>query len=232
MSLTLTGVSPVRLERFEWSYPGVATANFIQLIKSGSEEGFPDEKHLPIPMTLTGKSRVNQSGYDEIRWHYKAGDPDMPKSEEDDDPDPGKKWSVSVSLSQVPLTQHPDIGTIKKDFGGILRGGEMTFSPYLENGDINPFYNQSTYFSPGVEVTCEEAKRGGYNPSQGDLNELGATSAPSQFNFGTAAKGRSKWILVERNVTAQGNDRVESKTWRYGGISGWLNGIYQGNGGV
>lgn len=235
---------PVRLESFRWNKPGVAEAVYVQTVPyaaQGKKDGQkPDGQNpdglgtgLPFPMVLVGTSVRNLGIHVEKRWIYRAGSQIL-RSPTDQSPG-GKhheQWSMDVSLMQVPLTMHPQIGQIKTQYKGIIKDGEIKFAPYLDNGAINPFYNQRDFYSPAVSMSVQYVVPGSYSPSAGDLVSLGTSETPDSggFNFGgRAPKGRSPWLLVEKAVRKKGNDRVETKTWRYGGQAGWLDPIYKGN---
>jgi hypothetical protein len=226
---------PVRLESFRWNKPGVAEAVYVQTVPFAAQKqeakGLGDG--LPFPMALVGRSSRNMGIHVEKRWIYRAGK-QMDRSPTDQSP-PGRhheQWSMDVSLMQIPLTMHPQIAQIKSQYKGIIKDGEIKFAPYLDDGTINPFYNQRDFYSPAVSMSVEYVMTGGYSPSANDLVALGTTETPDSggFNFGgSAPKGRSPWLLVEKTVRKKGNDRAETKTWRYGGRAGWLNPIYKGN---
>ena len=231
---------PVRLESFRWSKPGVAEAVYVQMLPIAQSNASAKEqkleglgKGLPFSMALVGKSMRNMGVYAEMRWTYRAGKP-VERSPTDRSPT-GKhqeQWTMDVGLMQIPLTQHPSIIELKTSYSGIIKDGEVKFAPYMADGKVNPLYNQTDFYSPTVTLSVEYAVQSAYKPSAGDLSGLGAADMPDSggFNFaGSAAKGRSPWLLVEKSVMKKGNDRVERKTWRYGGRAGWLDAIYKNN---
>ncbi len=139
---------------------------------------------------------------------------------------------MDVALMQIPLTQHPSILEIKTRYKGLIKDGEIKFAPYMDDGSVNPLYNQTDFYSPTVTLSVENVIQSAYAPSAADLAGLGAVDTPDSggFNFAvSAAKGRSSWLLVEKSVSKKGNDRVERRTWRYGGRAGWLDPIYKNN---
>jgi hypothetical protein len=140
-------------------------------------------------------------------------------------------WSMNVSLMQVPITSHPNLKKILDAGGGVLRQGEVEWPRYL-NGVKNSWYGISGFLVPGVSVTKETIKsaRGvAEKLSFTEVDDVGYSEGRLAGGFyapGAGAK-RKPWVLESHTLSSAGNEFRETKVWRYGGVIGWLDMIYE-----
>jgi len=232
-----TGTHVARLETFTWEKPGSASAVYVQITEMGTQGTIPNVELLfGVPMAYQGYSLRNAGSHWETKFYFK-GARDIPKSPNDpEQSNPHERWSMDISLNTCPITQHPSIDSIMKTYKGVLRHGEVEFPPYVSSKP-NPFYGVREFFYPNVVLKVERVLRSSSAnaANAADLSKLGKTDTPgmSGFGFRTGATGsRSPWLKVQHTYKAEGNDRVETEGWRYGGINnkgGWLTKIYGGS---
>lgn len=141
-------------------------------------------------------------------------------------------WSMNVSLMQVPITSHPNLKKILAAGGGVLRQGEVEWPRYV-NGVKNTWYGISGFLVPGVSVTKETIKPGGNGDADKlsftEVDEVGYSESRLAGGFyapGAGAK-RKPWVLESHTLKSAGNEFRETKVWRYGGVIGWLDMIYE-----
>lgn len=245
MAPKLLGVAPSRLESVSWRKPGLVeitvstyalSENFVMPAEPDIAEyvGFGDT--VPILQAIRAQ---NEGVATKVSWIFRAGR-ELPDSETDrQETDKKSQWSMDVSLMQVPITVHPNLKVIMEVGGGVFRDGEVDF-PRMFNKVRNPYYGTSDFLVPSVTMSCQtiEPSSGllfgqidklGYSRKGGKIQKPeGRGGDDIGFTFVNINKGseRLPWLLVEHNVRRVGNEQFESKTWRYGGVLGWANAIY------
>jgi hypothetical protein len=191
-------------------------------------------KGLPAGLALVSRSVEPAGGHGVVRWTYRTAG-DMPSSPSDDrDAEDRKKIiSVEVSLSQVPLTSHPNIANIMNLYGGSMKSGELTFPisdplkasttmAYDKDGNaivnVNPFYGVTGYFEPSVRF-----KQRQMNVWTSGVDDLGMISdPPGAYNFG----GGRNWIKSSVSERTFGQDREVNEEWMSSGQGGWEPMVY------
>lgn len=178
--------------------------------------------NLPIAMIEDAFHEEFTDGVGVRRWIYRAGS----GSPFVDGSGDSNVWSADVSLMENPIHMHPKIDTIMDTYGGVFKGGSIQFPPYLSDGSVNPMYMVETYFAPTMTVSYEAINDA--SPSVSNIGDLGYidTPGPNAFSF---CSGSSDWLLVGHEISRQGNQSVERKTWKYGGPGGWVEQIYRKN---
>ena len=243
--MMVSGALPYRLDSISWRKPGILE---VQISTYALSRGFvmpaapliEDHINFPDITPVMEVRRVRNEGVaTRVEWVFRAGQ-EMPDSPTDrQDRDKKSQWSMDVSLMQMPITVHPNLKKIMEVGGGVFKDGEVDF-PRMLNGAKNPYYGTSEYVLPSVTMTCQtiEVSSGmsftqidklGYSrKGQKDQNPVGKGDADIGFTFVSKGEsgGRRPWLLVEHSVRRAGNEQYESKTWRYGGIMGWPDPIY------
>jgi hypothetical protein len=140
-------------------------------------------------------------------------------------------WSMDVSLMQAPITSHPNLKRILAAGGGTIKNGEIDWPQYI-NGQKNPWYGTSDFLVPSVRVTKEfiDAVGAGGKLSMNSIDEVGYSEASLASGFTTAASfgaGRKAWLLESHSARSSGEGYQASRVWRYGGVLGWLDAVYQ-----
>jgi hypothetical protein len=234
MAITQTGSHRARLESFTWEKPGVASAVYSQITKIGVNGTAPGPSSLyGVPMSYQGKSVRNMGSHWETKFFYK-GAKDIPRSPTDPETgNPAERWSMDISLNTCPISQHPDIDSLMSVYKGVLRHGEVEWSPYI-GGSPNPLYGVREFFYPNVILKVQRVLKSG-SANVADLTKLGKIDNPNNSAFGfsfSGSGGRSPWLKIEHTYRAEGDEKVETEAWRYGGINGkggWLRKIYGGS---
>ena len=241
----VSGKPPYKLESISWRKPGVLE---IEISCYALSQGFvrpaiPKIKDFvdfgDVVPVLEAIRTANQGIATRCSWIFRAGSelPDSPQDRQETDRK--SQWSMDVSLMQVPLTVHPNLKTIMEVGGGVLRDGEVDF-PRMLNGNKNPYYGTTDFLVPSVTMSCQtiEVSSGmsfaqvdklGYS-RKGNVEQkpVSKTGGDPGFVFVdvTMSTGRRPWLLVEHNVRRSGSEQLESKTWRYGGVLGWADPMY------
>jgi hypothetical protein len=241
----ISGTPPYKLDSISWRKPGILE---VEISAYAPSEGFvmPAAPDVNNHVAFTGVTPVleavrarNEGVATRVSWVFRAGQelPDSPTDRQESDKK--SQWAMDVSLMQVPITVHPNLKTIMEVGGGVFRDGEVDF-PRMLNGANNPYYGTSDFLVPSVTMTCQtvEASSGmsfsqidklGYSRKGGAIqNPVGKGGAAVGFGFVSMSKGegRRPWLLVEHSVRRAGNEQYESKTWRYGGVMGWADAVY------
>jgi hypothetical protein len=243
--MMVSGALPYKLDSISWRKPGILE---VQISTYALSQGFvmPEapliEDHINFPdiTPVLEVRRVRNEGVaTRVEWVFRAGQ-EMPDSPTDrQEYDRKSQWSMDVSLMQMPITVHPNLKNIMEVGGGVFRDGEVDF-PRMLNGARNPYYGTSEFVVPSVTMTCQtiEVSSGmsfaqidklGYSrKGQVVQNPVGRGGEAIGFAFVSMSKGegRRPWLLVEHSVRRAGNEQYESKTWRYGGVMGWADPIY------
>jgi hypothetical protein len=231
------------LSSVTWQKPGKITIK-ISCVREGTVgagmPGLPvvkDYFEIPIALRFERSLQRFEGGVMYCEWEFEGGSGDL-SSPTDRNPDKlqrGEQWGMSVDMMQVPLAAHPDASTIMKSYGGLIKGGEIVFGRYFNNKK-NPYYGQSGFYFPTVtlEVQCimpalsvvsfSQVDQVGRNDA--DLTSPNGKKSGFGFESVTAPTGRKPWILAAHTVRQVGNERQETKSWRWGGIPGWVDPIY------
>ena len=140
-------------------------------------------------------------------------------------------WSMDVSLMQAPITSHPNLKKILAAGGGVIKNGEIDWPQYIK-GQKNPWYGTSEFLVPSVRVTKEFVDAGGDGGklSMNSIDEVGYSETALASGFTTAASfgaGRKAWLLESHSARSSGEGYQASRVWRYGGVLGWLDAVYQ-----
>ena len=244
MTPKLDGTPPYKLESISWRKPGILE---VEISTYALSQGFTmpaapligDYVDFGVVPALEAVRARNEGVATRVSWVFRAGK-EMPDSETDRQEDDKKsQWAMEVSLMQMPITMHPNLKQIMEVGGGVFKDGEVDF-PRMLNGAKNPYYGTGDFVLPSVTMTCQtvEASSGmsftqidklGYSRKGGVVqNPVGKNGAAIGFGFVSVnvGGGRSPWLLVEHSVRRAGSERYESKTWRYGGIMGWPDPVY------
>ena len=245
MNPVVSGTPPYKLESISWRKPGVLV---IEISCYALSQGFvrpaiPKIKDYvdfgDVVPVLEAIRTANQGIATRCSWIFRAGSelPDSPQDRQEQDKK--SQWSMDVSLMQVPITVHPNLKTIMEVGGGVLRDGEVDF-PRMLNGNKNPYYGTTDFLVPSVTMSCQtievssamsfaQVDKLGYsrkgNVEQKPVSKTGGDPGFAFVNV-TMTTGRRPWILVEHNVRRSGSEQLESKTWRYGGVLGWADPMY------
>jgi hypothetical protein len=245
MEPKLDGTPPYKLDGISWRRPGVLE---VQISIYALSKGFtmPATPKIADYVDFTGivpvmeVRRVRNEGVaTRVEWVFRAGK-EMPDSPTDrQESDKKSQWSMEVSLMQLPITVHPNLKQIMEVGGGVFKDGEVDF-PRMLNGAKNPYYGTSEFLVPGVTMTRQLIEVGsvmsfpqidklGYSRRdrvvQNPEGQLGADIA-FKFVGNSNQEGRLPWLLVDHSVRRAGSEQYESKTWRYGGVVGWPDPIY------
>jgi len=244
MTPKLDGTPPYKLESISWRKPGILE---VEVSTYALSQGFTmpaaplikDYVTFSITPVLEAVRARNEGVATRVSWVFRAGQemPDSPTDRQEDDKK--SQWSMEVSLMQVPITVHPNLKQIMEVGGGVFRDGEVDF-PRLLNGAKNPYYGTSDFVVPSVTMTCQtvEVSSGmsftqidklGYSKKADVVQDpVGKNGAAIGFGFVSMSKGegRRPWLLVEHSVRRAGSEQYESKTWRYGGVMGWADPMY------
>ncbi|NBQ47243.1 MAG: hypothetical protein EBU33_02150, partial [Sphingobacteriia bacterium] len=158
MSIQISGTSPYRLSSVNWNHPGKTTIVItkVDAVPSGNKEGenrvsnpnVDEYFHVDgIQPQLRNIRMETQNGLRVCYWTYECGITDRLGSPTDrqDKNVQGEQWSMSVDLMEVPIIQHPNGLEICNAHGGIIKGGEIVFSRYV-NGVKNPWYGTSGFY--------------------------------------------------------------------------------------
>jgi hypothetical protein len=140
-------------------------------------------------------------------------------------------WSVDVSLMQAPITSHPNLKKILAAGGGAIKNGEVDWPQYI-NGVKNSWYGTSDFLIPSVRVTKEFVDAGGDGGtlSMNSIDEVGYSESVLASGFTTAAsfgRERKAWLLESHTARSSGEGYQSARSWRYGGVLGWLDALYQ-----
>jgi hypothetical protein len=244
MTPRVDGTPPYKLDSISWRKPGILE---VQISTYALSMGFVmpaaplivDYVTFSVTPLLEAVRARNEGVATRVEWVFRAGQemPDSPTDRQEDDRK--SQWSMEVSLMQMPIAMHPNLSRIMEVGGGAFKDGEVDF-PRLLNGVKNPYYGTKDFVLPGVTMTCQtvETSSGmsftqidklGYS-RKGGLEQIpvGRNGAAIGFGFvsATAGSGRRPWLLVEHSVRRAGNEQYESKTWRYGGVMGWPDPVY------
>lgn len=236
-----------KLDSVTWTKPGKTVVVMSSIREGIVGAGFPAAPNIKdyidiegIALRLMSVSQKFEEGVMYCKWNYECGWDNIssPTDRNNDAAARGEQWSMSVDMTQVPLAQHPDASTIMKTYGGSIKGGELVFGRYFNNKK-NPYYGVSSFYFPTVtlEVQCITRDPGGGGLSFAQVDEVGRNDASllspkglsSGFSFAsnaTATVGRKPWILTSHTVKQTGFERLEAKSWRWGGVTGWLDAIY------
>ncbi len=216
-----------KLESVSWRRPGVMDVTITALIKINSK--------IPATPTSSGlagyygelvERRIERvGGADKVTWLFRSG---YRSSELGASSDGDEFWSMEVSLMQEPITCHPNLDKILKAGQGVLKKGEIDWPRYI--GDKkNSWYGVNSFLFPSIVVSCEKIKKKGGNFSFTDIDDVGfsKSSLPGGFNYGgSAGKNRKKWLLESHQLSRVGSDFRERKSWRWGGVLGWIDQLY------
>jgi hypothetical protein len=214
------GASPAYVKSFRWVKPGIAEAVIVQeAVKVG--EAMPTMPATPIPMIQDAFHEEFTDGIGVRRWIYRSGN----STPFVDDSGDSNVWSADVSLMENPIHMHPKIDAIMKKYGGVFKNGTIQFPPYQADGSVNPMYMVETYFAPTMTVSYESINNA--SPSVSNIGDLGYIDTPGPNAFSFCSQG--DWLLVGHEISRQGNESVERKTWKYGGPGGWVEQIYKKN---
>ena len=243
----IQGVPEPFLESISWQKPGVVRVEVSQYMLS---RDYP-KKNPAVPKVSDFidldklvlrfvASSVRRDGISmKWTWAWVGGWTNL-YSPTDRQPEDQRQevWSMNVSMMQIPISQHPNIMNIKEIYGGVIKDGSIEFPRYLNSGQENPYYGITSFYCPGIELSVE-AVRPGFGAeglSFPQIDSVGVSewipAAPSGVASGfafvapKAASNRKPWLLVEHSVRRTGAQHVESKTWRYGGVLGWLDQLY------
>lgn len=243
----VSGATPIyKLDSISWRKPGILEVEISSYALSLGFTGMPADPDIKNFVTFTvtpmleARRIYNQGVATRCVWIFRAGEelPDSPTDRQEQDKK--SQWSMDVSLMQVPITVHPNLKTIMEVGGGVLREGEVDF-PRMLKGKKNPYYGTTDFLVPSLTMSCQtiEASSGmsfaqvdklGYSRKGGvEQKPLGKNNQAHGFSFvdnSPPPTGRRAWILVEHNVRRAGNEQYESKTWRYGGVMGWADPMY------
>lgn len=240
------GSIPYKLDSISWRKPGLVE---VEVSCYALSDGFtmpadPDVRdHFVLENNVVPRLEARRVRHEgtvmRVSWVFRAGReiPDSPTDRQTSDTK--SQWSLNVSLTQEPITCHPNLMTIMEVGGGVIKDGEVDF-PRMLNGAKNPYYGTRDFLVPGVTMTCETVEPGsnmsfsqinklGYSQKDGiEQKPVGKGGADIAFKFVDMSKGagRKPWILIEHNVRRAGLEQAESKTWRYGGVAGWADPIY------
>jgi hypothetical protein len=243
--MTLSGTPPYKLDSISWRKPGILEVEIsIGVLSRGftmpaapKVNDYIDFKDL-TPALEAVRTR-NEGVATRVSWVFRAGQ-EMPDSPTDrQEYDRKSQWSMDVSLMQVPITVHPNLKQIMEVGGGVFKDGEVDF-PRMLNGAKNPYYGTSDFLVPSVAMTCQtiepssgmsfsQINKLGYSRKDGVVqNPVGKGGVAIGFGFVDINKGegRRPWLLAEHSVRRAGNEQYESKAWRYGGVLGWADPIY------
>jgi hypothetical protein len=244
-----------KLDSVSWTKPGVIEVQISAYFLS-TDAQTPAKPNVneyvefegpagPLTPSLQAVSVRNQGVANLAVWIFRAGKalPDSPTDKQEDDK--GSKWTMDVSLMQIPIARHPNLKRIMEVGGGVFKDGEVDF-PRMLNGAKNPYYGTSDFLLAGVTMTREIIRQAGEAVSYDEIDCLGYSNKNgveqhpagwregdintgfafmSALNWPGSAKRRS-WLLVEQNHRKVGAERVETKTWRYGGVMGWPDALY------
>lgn len=247
MSL-IQGVSRPFLERVSWQKPGIVRVEISQyMLGRDYPKKVPSVPKVSDFIDLAGlrfvASVVRCDGIEiKVTWAWASGWTNISSPTDRQSPDQRQEvWGMNVSMMQIPIAQHPNIMMIKEMYGGVIKDGSVEFSRYLNSGEENPFYGITSFYCPGIELSVEAVRPGfeGGVLSFSQIDSVGVSewqpAAPSGVASGfafvspEAASNRKPWLLVEHSVRRTGADHVESKVWRYGGVLGWLDQLYDPN---
>jgi hypothetical protein len=220
----------MRLESVRWKRPGILDVEISELIKLNGEIPAP-----PSPGKYLGgykgrfiERRIDRvSGADKVTWLFRAGyEPTAMGAVSGNGDDPNEFWSMDVSLMQVPLTSHSNLDAIIKAGGGQLRQGEIDWPRQLK-GKKNPWYGTHSFLFPTVTITKEKIKRAAVF-SFASIAGLGdSTSANIGWRVGgSSRKDRAPWIKEGHYFYRAGDSFREKESWRWGGILGWADQLY------
>ena len=213
-----SATSPAYVKSFRWVKPGTAEAIIVQeACKVG--EAMPALPATPIAMVLDAFHEEFTDGVGMRRWIYRSGNSAAFVDSSGD----ANVWSADVSLMERPIHMHPKIDAIMKKFGGVFKNGTIQFSPYQTDGSVNPMYMVETYFAPTMTVSYEAINHA--SPSVQSIGDLGYIDLPGPNAFGFCTG--NDWLLIGHEISRQGNESVERKTWKYGGPGGWVEQIYK-----
>jgi hypothetical protein len=240
------GSIPYKLDSISWRKPGLVEVEvscyalsdgFTMPADPVAEEYFELEEN--VKPRLEARRVRNEGTVTRVSWVFRAGR-EMPDSPTDrQTSDTKSQWGLNVSLMQEPITCHPNLMRIMEVGGGIIKDGEVDF-PRMLNGEKNPYYGTRDFLVPGVTMSCEtiepssnmsfsQIDKLGYSLKGGiEQKPTGKGGADIAFKFVDMSKGegRKPWLLVEHNVRRAGFEQAESKTWRYGGVAGWADPMY------
>ena len=240
------GSIPYKLDSISWRKPGILEVEISCYALSQGFTGMPADPDIKnfVAFTATpvleAKRIYNQGVATRCVWVFRAGEelPDSPTDRQEQDKK--SQWSMDVSLMQVPITVHPKLKAIMEVGGGVLRDGEVDF-PRMLNGKKNPYYGTSDFLVPSVTMSCQtvevsssmsftQVDKLGYSRKGGvEQKPVAKGGGAHGFTFVDSSPppaGRRAWILIEHNVRRSGSEQYESKTWRYGGVRGWADAMY------
>ena len=245
-----------KLDSVSWTKPGVIEVQISAYFLSTDAKvpGNPDVNEYvefksangSVTPQLQAVSVRNQGVAKLAVWIFRAGMalPESPSDSQEDDK--GSKWTIDVSLMQIAIARHPNLKRIMEVGGGIFKEGEIDF-PRVLNGNKNPYYGTSDFLVAGVTMTREVVKQSGEAITYDEIdclgysNKNGVVQHPMGWQEGDINTGfafmaalnwsgsaRRAWLLVEQNIRKVGAERVETKVWRYGGVMGWPDALYDG----
>jgi hypothetical protein len=236
---------PYKLDSISWRKPGILE---VEISCFALTDGFtkPSDPNVgdfvdfgDVTPVLEGYRRQNLGTATRVVWVFRAGKeiPDSPTDRQISDTK--SQWSMDVSLMQAPLTTHPNLMQIMEVGGGVLRDGEVDF-PRMINGAKNTYYGTTDFLVPSVTMSCDTIEPSsnmsfnqidglGYSRRDGEEQKpIGKGGADIAFKFVDVSKptGRRAWLLISHTVRRAGTQQYESKTWRYGGVLGWADPMY------
>jgi hypothetical protein len=220
-----------KIESVEWRRPGVMEVQVVALIECGATVPKPPEASAYLK-GFTGKlieTRVERiATADRVTWKFRGGVPPskIGASKYNDSTD--HYWSMDVALMQIPITVHPKLDAILKAGSGFLNKGDVEWPRYVA-GKKNKWYGISSYLFPTVVVTRDSVRESGGDISFTEIDGVGFSEGgiKSGFNFSeSVGAGRKAWLLESHTMTKVGNELRERKTWRWGGVRGWADQLY------
>jgi hypothetical protein len=228
------------LDSVTWIKPGFLDVRIAQIIPYhlGSAGTAPDVEDFflgsPAPLYLEGWDLSHQGGYWIKKWIFKTA-AEIPRNPGDTSPERmhAEQWSMSGTVMQVPIENHPNLSAIVAAGGGVFSDGRLEFPRYL-GARKNPWYGVSDYLFPSIVLSFEKISQAG-GLDFDSLMFLGSTNYPpspdKQFSFlsQSALTGRKPWLLTDAGAILRGRKIVERWTWRWGGAAGWADPLYDQN---
>lgn len=141
-----------------------------------------------------------------------------------------EQWTISANTMQVPIETHPSLKNIMSAGGGVFQEGQLKFPRYIGT-EKNPWYGVTDFLFPSITVSVE------LPPINSSLDfkmlrHVGTSNfqPPDDSGFKIfsvqAQQGRKPWILIDVAAIKKGRKLVERRSWRWGGVAGWADPIY------
>jgi hypothetical protein len=227
-------MSTYALKSINWRRPGDLDVVISAVGKKDESFSTPGpSRHVPgFNGRLIQTERIERGNISERVWTFRAAKA-LPGGGGGGGGSDGSGifWSMDVSLMQAPITSHPNLKKILAAGGGTIKNGEIDWPQYI-NGQKNPWYGTSDFLVPSVRVTKEFIDAGGDGGklSMNSIDEVGYSEASLASGFTTAASfgaGRKAWLLESHSARSSGEGYQAARTWRYGGVLGWLDAVYK-----